>query len=506
MAPTQRLDIRQSQSMVMTPQLQQSIKLLQMTNIELVNYLDQELEKNPFLEEADSSEDASQEEVNTENVKSDGDDSTLFDSAEAAPEKEKPLVEGEDQSDVWDDGAVSSAVYEGNETLSYANVGSGSSSHSSSETATSFDEYTESEVSLRDHIHDQIQIEIHDPAERIIALYLSEQLDESGYLTINMDEVAAKLRCKSSLIEKVIETLQGFDPSGIFARDLAECLAIQLKDRNHYDPAIELLLRNLDVLAEGNLKALQKRCDVSEEDLQDMIREIRTLNPKPALGFASDVVQVMQPDVFLRQHPENGWMVELNSEALPRVLVNQRYYAQVEKEASKEESGKKFLSEQLQTANWLVKALDQRAHTILKVTTEIVSQQDEFLRYGIQYLKPLVLTDIAQKIEMHESTVSRVINGKFMATHLGVFELKYFFSSSVNSHHGGEDVSSRTVKHIIKELIESEPDNKPYSDDTLVKMLTDKGIKLARRTVTKYREAMDIGSSVERRRAKKLGM
>lgn len=502
MAPSQRLDIRQSQSMVMTPQLQQSIKLLQMTTTELVSFLDQELEKNPFLDEDTPDNDTTDAEESAK--QNDGaDESTLFESPEAATPKDKPLVEGEDQSDVWDDGTVSSAVYEGEETLSYANIGSGMGG-SSSGNDVSFDEYTESEKSLREHIADQIFLEIHDPVHRMIALYLSEQLDESGYLSVDLNDVQKILKCEKAVLDHVVEMLQGFDPAGIFARNLSECLALQLKDRNHFDPAIDLLLKNLDLLAEGNLKALQKRCDVNEEDLHDMIREIRSLNPKPATGFARDVVQVMQPDIFLRKIPEQGWQVELNSDALPRVLVNLRYYAQIEHEISKEEDGKKFLSEQLQTANWLVKALDQRANTILKVATEIVAQQDEFLQYGIQYLKPLVLTDIAEKIEMHESTVSRVINGKFMATHIGVFELKYFFSSSIASHHGGEDVSSRTVKHIIKELIDNEPDNKPLSDDTLVKMLADKGIKLARRTVTKYREAMNIGSSVDRRRAKKL--
>lgn len=505
MSPSQRLDIKQSQSMVMTPQLQQSIKLLQMTSVELVHFLDQELEKNPFLEEADGEPDVSNEEKSSDRAdNSAADESTLFESPEASPPQDKPLIEGEEQSDAWDDGTVSSAVYEGSETLSYANVGQGNGSASSISNAPTFDEYTESEKSLREHISDQIFLEIHDPIERMIALYLSEQLDENGYLCIELKEVAERLKCDKKLIEKVIESVQGFDPAGIFARDLSECLALQLKDRNHFDPAIELLLKNLDLVAEGNLKALQKRCDVSEEDVQDMIREVRTLNPKPATGFARDVVQIMQPDVFLRKHSEKGWIVELNSESLPRVLVNRRYYAEVENEVGKNEDGKKFLSEQLQTANWLTKALDQRANTILKVATEIVSQQDDFLKFGIQYLKPLVLTDIAKKIEMHESTVSRVINGKFMATHIGVFELKYFFSSSIASHHGGDDVSSRTVKFIIKELIDNEPDNKPFSDDTLVKMLADKGIKLARRTVTKYREALKIGSSVERRRAKKL--
>lgn len=505
MSISQRLNLKQSQSMVMTPQLQQSIKLLQLTTAELISYIDEELEKNPFLQE--DGDDADRAADNGEDYTSqpEGKDTetTLFETAQASHSEEAtPIVEGEDGSNVWDDGTVSSAVYEGNENLTYSGTTRRDNSFDNNDSG--LENIAGNGVSLREHIEDQINIEIESEAERIIALYLTDQLDESGYLTIDLEDARKSLQCNKKTIENVLKTLQGFDPAGIFARDLSECLALQLKDRNHFDPAIEMLLANLDLLAEGNFKALQRRCEVSEEDLQDMIKEVRALNPKPASGFMTDTVQIMQPDVFLKRSPDDGWIVEVNNEALPRLLVNRRYYAQVESQLNDDSNSKKYLSEQINTANWLIKALDQRANTILKVTTEIVAQQDKFLRHGIQYLKPLVLNDIAEKVEMHESTVSRVINGKFMATHIGVFELKYFFSSSVQSHGGGDDVSSKTVKHLIKELIDSEPSDKTYSDDTLVKLLSDKGINIARRTVMKYRESMGIGSSVERRRAKKL--
>jgi RNA polymerase sigma-54 factor len=312
------------------------------------------------------------------------------------------------------------------------------------------------------------------------------------------------LQCDYQQIESVLKILQGFDPAGIFARDLAECLSLQLKEKNRLDPAMQMLLANLDLFAKRDFKSLCKICGVDEEDLSEMCDEIKALNPKPGNIFSSEHVQVLYPDVFLKKGEKGKWHLELNSEALPKVLVNRRYYSEVESQLKDKES-KKFLSEQYNTANWLVKALDQRANTILKVATEIVSQQDNFFRYGIHHIKPLVLSDIAQGIEMHESTVSRVINGKYIATHMGVYELKYFFSSSVSSSSGGEDVSSKRIKFMIKGLIDNENSKAILSDDKIAAMLKSTGVDVARRTVMKYREAMNIPSSVQRRRDKNLG-
>jgi RNA polymerase sigma-54 factor len=302
-------------------------------------------------------------------------------------------------------------------------------------------------------------------------------------------------------IEAVLSTLQEFDPSGVCARDLAECLTIQLKDRDRYDPAMASLIANLDLLAKRDLAGLKRVCDVDEEDLAEMVGEIRMLNPKPGLVFGQGVVQPIVPDVFVRAAPDGSWTVELNADTLPRVLVSQTYYATVSKTA-KSDKERAFLTECLQTANWLTRSLDQRAKTIMKVSTEIVRQQDAFLAYGVQHLRPLNLRMVADAISMHESTVSRVTSNKYMATPRGIFELKYFFSSSIAATGTGEAHSAEAVRHRIKELIEAETPQTVLSDDTIVQRLKEAGVDIARRTVAKYREAMHIPSSVQRRREK----
>jgi len=299
----------------------------------------------------------------------------------------------------------------------------------------------------------------------------------------------------------VLAILQGFDPPGVCARNLTECLAIQLKERDRFDPAMQTLVEHLDLLAKRDLAALRKVCDVSEDDLSDMIAEIRHLNPKPGLAFGSTLVQPIVPDVFVRVAQDGGWLVELNSDTLPKVLVNQSYYTTVSKTA-KNDGEKSYLAECLQTATWLMRALDQRAKTILKVSTEIVRQQDAFFAHGVQFLRPLNLKTVADAISMHESTVSRVTANKYMATSRGIFELKYFFTSSIAASDGGEAHSAEAVRHRIKQLIDAESAQDVLSDDTIVERLREAGIDIARRTVAKYREAMRIPSSVQRRREK----
>jgi RNA polymerase sigma-54 factor len=295
--------------------------------------------------------------------------------------------------------------------------------------------------------------------------------------------------------------LQTFDPPGVFARNLTECLAIQLKERDRHDPAMQALLQNLELLARRDLPALRKLCGVGEEDLADMIAEIRNLNPKPGLAFGSSTVQSVVPDVFVKAGPDGAWQVELNSDTLPKVLINQRYYAQVSK-TTRNDKDKSYLAECFQTATWLVRALDQRAKTILKVSGEIVRQQDAFFAHGVEHLRPLNLKTVADAISMHESTVSRVTANKYMATSRGIFELKYFFTPAIAAADGGEAHSAEAVRHRIKQLIDAESSREVLSDDTIVDMLREAGIDIARRTVAKYREAMRIPSSVQRRREK----
>jgi len=326
----------------------------------------------------------------------------------------------------------------------------------------------------------------------------------AGYLNGDLALVAEKLGAPAAEIDAVLAILQGFDPPGVCARNLTECLAIQLKERNRFDPAMQALVAHLDLLAKRDLAALRRICGVSDEDLTDMIGEIRQLNPKPGLAFGSTLVQPIVPDVLVRAGPDGAWQVELNSDTLPKVLINQRYYAQISKGAPNDKA-KSYIADCLQTATWLVRALDQRAKTILKVSSEIVRQQDAFFAKGVQHLRPLNLKTVADAISMHESTVSRVTANKYMATSRGIFELKYFFTSAIAAADGSEAHSAEAVRHRIRRLIEAESPRDVLSDDTIVEKLRGAGIEIARRTVAKYREAMRIPSSVQRRREKQAG-
>jgi RNA polymerase sigma-54 factor len=355
-------------------------------------------------------------------------------------------------------------------------------------------------VTLRQHLTRQLSIAISDPADRAIGACLIDQLDDNGYLSADLDDLAGQLGCPTERLAAVLAILQGFEPTGIFARSLAECLALQLMERDRYDPAMQTLVENLDLLAHGEHARLRKLCGVDHEDLAEMIAEIKALDPRPALSFEGEVAQPVVPDVLMRPDRQGGWIVELNSETVPRVLVNSDYYTQVSARVrSKKE--REYLAERLQSANWLVKALHQRATTILKVASEIVRQQDAFFRKGVEHMRPLTLRDIATEIEMHESTVSRVTSNKYIATPRGTFELKYFFTAAIAGANGTAH-SAEAVRHRIKVLIEAENSREILSDDTIVELLRRDGVDIARRTVAKYREAMRIPSSVQRRREK----
>jgi RNA polymerase sigma-54 factor len=366
------------------------------------------------------------------------------------------------------------------------------------------EEFVAATRSLADHLTEQLHLTVTDPAERLIGAHLIHMVDESGYLLGSLDDVATRLGAPQSLVAKVLAKLQGFDPPGVLARDLAECLALQLKDANRYDPQIARLLDNLELLGTHNLGALRRAVGVDHDELVEMVAEIKRLNPKPGLKFGAVQIQPILPDVLVRPAPDAGWIVELNTDTLPRVLVNRSYYANVAKTARSAQD-KGYLLEALQSANWLVKSLDQRARTILRVAEEIVRQQDGFLTHGVEHLKPLNLRTVADAINMHESTVSRVTSNKYMSTPRGIFELKYFFTSAISAANGaGEAHSSEAVRHRIRQLVEAETAQSVLSDDKLVESLRRDGIDIARRTVAKYREALRIPSSVQRRRAKQM--
>ena len=529
MALTPRLDLRQSQSLVMTPQLQQAIKLLQYSNAELMDYVEGELERNPVLEREDGEGSALAEAVAADNLsayeqatqnetgpvnEADGFDSEpdgpdLMDqaSAETLPsEGENPIDSDYDNN--WGSADVAETDFGpslGSGELSLGSYGGTGGRSDFEDDEFGIEQTLGSSKSLREHLLDQVGVDISEPRARLIAAQLVDQLDDTGYLSSDLDEVADGLGCPLDEVEAVLERLQAMDPAGVFARSLGECLALQLKDRNRFDPAMQALLDNLELLAKRELPKLMKLCGVDAEDMAEMVEEIRSLDPKPGLAFDPAVEDAVTPDVLMRAAPDGSWLIELNPDSLPRVLINNAYYARVGKQA-RAKGDKEYISECMQTANWLVKALHQRATTILKVATEIARQQDGFFQFGIQHLKPLVLRDIADAISMHESTVSRVTSNKFVSTPRGVYELKYFFTSSISSSVGGDALSAEAVRHKIKRLIDEEPVKKVLSDDKIVDILKGEGVDIARRTVAKYREAMRIPSSVQRRREKAMGL
>jgi RNA polymerase sigma-54 factor len=503
---SQRLEFRQSQALVMTPQLMQAIKLLQLSSLDLAAYVEGELERNPLLERTEQDGPAEQRaETSGEPSSETGDsDSRSGDWANESLETSRSAMEqglGTELENVFPDDAGGGEKPAASEPqpLAYSEW-SGTSGGGSSE-GYNLEAFVSAEMTLADHLTEQMALAIPDPVDRMIGQYLIDMVDEAGYLGGELDTIAEKLGCPMARVETVLGILQTFDPPGVFARNLTECLAIQLKDRDRYDPAMQALVQNLALLAKADFAALRRLCGVSEEDLADMIAEIRSLNPKPGLAFGSSLVQPIVPDVFVKPAPDGSWQVELNSDTLPKVLVNQRYYAQVSK-TTRTDKDKSYLTECLQTATWLVRALDQRAKTILKVSGEIVRQQDAFFAKGVEHLRPLNLKTVAEAISMHESTVSRVTANKYMATTRGIFELKYFFTSSIASADGGEAHSAEAVRHRIRQLIDAENPRDVLSDDTIVDMLREAGIDIARRTVAKYREAMRIPSSVHRRREK----
>ena len=361
--------------------------------------------------------------------------------------------------------------------------------------------YLSAETTLAAHLGEQVALAIADPVRRMIGQYLIDMVDEAGYLAGDLASVAEKLGAPLAEVEAVLAILQKFDPPGVCARNLTECLAIQLRERDRFDPIMQILVAHLELLAKRDLAALRRVCGVDDEDLVEMIAEIRSLNPKPGLAFGSTTVQPIVPDVMVRAAPDGTWQVDLNSDTLPKVLINQRYHAKVTK-GTKNDKDKTYIADCLQTATWLVRALDQRAKTILKVSSEIVRQQDGFFVHGVRHLRPLNLKTVADAIGMHESTVSRVTANKYMATSRGIFELKYFFTSAIAAADGGEAHSAEAVRHRIRQLIDGETPDDVLSDDTIVEKLKSAGVDIARRTVAKYREAMRIPSSVQRRREK----
>lgn len=503
MTMRQNLDMRQGQSLVMTPQLQQAIKLLQLSNQELAEFVENEIERNPLLERADGDEAGTEQ---REGRQGDGKDAgsrtelgeggtrEMGAASEALDAPSEDVNNGDSGSDASERSGPSASGPSAETDWSKAGSGKGGGEDYD------FESRLTSEVSLRDYLSDQVMMAGFSPAEAIIAARLVDDTDDGGYCRADLAEVADLLGAELAQVEAVLKTCQGFDPTGVMARSVPECMALQLAEQNRLDPAMQALLDNLDMAAKHDIAGLMKVCGVDKADIGDMLAELRTLTPRPGAAFASDVTVAVAPDVFVREMPNGMFAVELNAATLPRVLMDKAYYAEVTALPMRDKE-KEFISECASNATWLIKSLDQRARTILKVGSEIVRQQDAFFAHGVAHLRPLNLDQVANAIGMHESTVSRVTSNKYMSTPRGMFELKYFFSAAIPATGGGEAHSAEAVRHRIKELIGAEKEGNVLSDDQVVEILREFGVDIARRTVAKYRESLGIPSSVQRRRA-----
>ncbi|MEQ8370286.1 MAG: RNA polymerase sigma-54 factor [Alphaproteobacteria bacterium] len=488
MALGPKIDLRQGTALVMTPQLQQAIRLLQLSNLDIADYVLAQAEQNPLL------------------------DVTV----EAAPGGEADDGHSDD-SPPNDDGALS-----GDGQLWDEDAPAGAHRDDGASRRGTLDRVADDALSLRDHLVRQVGIDIRQPADRALALQLIAQLDDAGYLPADTAALASRLGVEADRMEGVISRLQQFDPPGIFARSIAECLALQLKDRGRLDQAMGRLLDSLDLLARRDLTTLARKVGVRAAELARMVAELRTLDPKPATAFDPVQPVTVVPDVLMRRarpgrvvdddpfavpvvrdtaEEEESWVVELNQATLPRVLVDRQYVVRL-RGGHLSSRDRDYLNEQLQAANWLVRALDQRARTILKVASEIVRRQHDFFIRGVDHLVPLTLREVAEAVDMHESTVSRVTANKYMATPRGTLELKYFFSAAISAVGGERCLSAESIRHRIRQLIEAEDCRSVLSDDQLVCRLRADGVAIARRTVAKYREAMRIPPSHQRRREK----
>ncbi len=495
-----RLQFRQTQSLVMTPQLRQAIKLLQFTNLEARAFVEEELERNPLLERDEAHETVGERPALDQRPQAEphgADSADLVANPTLPADGASPLDAGVD--DRFEAHGAADGAPEGGGEGAFARTGGGRGFEGDER---GIEELVESRTSLREHLGEQLRLGFSDPSDRLIGAHLIALLDPAGRLSADPADLARAMGTTTERVEAVRARMMRFDPVGMFARDLRECLAAQLADRNRLDPAMATLLDNLDLLARRDHRRLMALCGVDADDFVEMAAEIRALDPKPGALFDDAAPLAVIPDVLMRAGQDGAWLLELNPETVPRVLVNQAFHARVAVRAQREE--KVFLAENLSSANWLVKSLQQRAQTILKVAAEIVRQQDGFFRQGIGHLRPLILRDIADAVEMHESTVSRVTANKYIATPRGTFELKYFFTTAIAGTLGGESHSAETVRHRIRALVGAETVADILSDDAIVAALRREGVDIARRTVAKYREALRIPSSVQRKREKAL--
>ncbi|MEM6603303.1 MAG: RNA polymerase factor sigma-54 [Pseudomonadota bacterium] len=489
MSNSQRLEIRQSQNLVMTPQLQQAIKLLQMSNIELSTFVQQELDTNPLLEE-DFESHMSDEDLNRQAVNSEYERLMQIHETLSKEAIENCFHDsGPDKGDRFE--------HKSERNLSdYRDFSVNNEEHIPDDRNSAY----AFEDNLRDFLSKQLHMATRNPITGLIGSYIIGLVEESGYLNETAEEISGKLMVPLEYVEETLDICKSFEPSGIFAANLQECLTIQLADKGVLDDKMLELLDRLELLAKKEFSALMKQIDASKDELQNMIMHIKALNPKPGSYFQHNPVQPLIPDILVEQKHDGGWKIELNSETLPKIAINTKYQLHLGKDGTETD---KFIRDNYSRASWLMRSLDQRADTILRVASEILRQQDGFFAYGFTHLKPMNLKLVAEELELHESTISRVTSGKYLRCPKGIFELKFFFMSGIASEDGSEVFSSESIKYEIKKLIDLEKPTKILSDEDIASLLKKKDIDIARRTVAKYREALSIPSSVMRRREKK---
>ena len=486
---SQSVKLKQKQSLVMTPQLQQAIKLLQLSNLELTQHLQEQVDDNPFLElqETKMSENSAEKEKDISdgvqaNSTSVGSPVELSSMSESAALAEDPTAHSDFEN------RFDASLVEASRTSS---------------TAGSFDDDFDviSTVSSQDgfypNLFKQLNLTIEDPRQRFIAGHFVNALEPTGWIGMSVAEIATVSGSTEDEAEAVLDKLQTFEPTGLFARDLADCLRLQLVEQGLFSDKFDTLLENLELLGRGEIKRLARLIDGTAENVMEMLKIIRTLNPKPGEFLGIDHLEMPSPDVIVRRRA-NGWAVELNKSTLPAVVINEDYAMMLEKRRLNEDA-KSYSAGALNNARWLKRAVEQRNSTTLKISAEIIRQQTDFLDKGLDYLKPLSLRDVAQSVGMHESTVSRVTTGLLIATPRGGMPLKSFFSVNIASRDSENDTSAAAVRNMVKRLISEEQPGRPLSDEAISKMISDQGIDLARRTVAKYREMLHIPSSSQRR-------
>jgi RNA polymerase sigma-54 factor len=465
------LELRQGQGLVMTQQLRQSIHMLQLSTPDLNELIDVEIEKNPLL--------AREEEITHD-----------------SPETLSDAVDGLD---------LDEGVIWGMDSGRYDHIRDGA--HAQNYDIHALSEEMEQRLSVKKTLHDalleQIDMQEMTVPSRAIMNYMVDMVDAAGYLPEDSEQRAALVGIDAAHYGRAVAMLQACEPTGVGARNLRECLALQLEERGQLSDAMRTVLAKLDWIMEGKHKQLCRECRLSTDQLSEIMQQIKACNPKPASGYDVTMPQTLIPEVLVRRKGEGEWVVELNHEVLPKLLIDRDYVVRL-KRGVRDKNDSKAINDHLANAAWLTKALHQRSMTLMKVAVEIVRLQQDFFDYGIHYLKPMTLKDIAAKAECHESTVSRITTQKFLSCGRGMFELKYFFTSTLNNANGGSAYSSRSVMQLIRTMIEAEVANAILSDDDIAETLKKQGIDVARRTVVKYRQQMEIPSSVQRRRNKKI--